>query len=116
MRSYNPYNYFTSYRSNYQYNSSNYYNDYHLHARNTSYAYSNRNYNSHARYHNNDFYRRDNFRYNDSMNSSTYKHASTKSIWIPKDLNIDERKKYIISHLYDWKTNSFGICVPSTNH
>src|SRR5436189_112001 len=91
-------------------------NDYYLHARNAPYAYSNRRYNNHARYHNNDFYRRDNFRHYDFMNSSTYKHVNTNSIWIPKELNIDERKKYIISHLYNWKTNSFGICVPNTNH
>src|SRR3954469_20341871 len=110
LRHYHPYNYSTSYRSNYQYNSSKSYNDYHLHVRNAPYAYTNRNYNSHARYHNNEFYRRDNFRHYDSMNSSTYKYANTNSIWILKDLNIDERKKYIISHLYDWKT------VPNTNH
>src|SRR5204863_1003742 len=115
LRPYHPYNYSISYRSNYQYNSSNSYNDYHLHARNAPYAYSNRRYNNHARYHHNDFNRRDNFRHYDSMNSSTYKHVNTNSIWIPKNLNIDERKKYIISHLYDWKTNSFGICVPNTN-
>ena len=107
----------TSYRSNYQYNSSNSYNDYYLHARNAPYAYSNRRYNNHARYHNNnDFYRRDNFRHYDSMKSSSYKHVNTNSIWISKDLNVDERKQYIISHLYDWKTNFIGICVPKTNH
>src|SRR5436190_5561102 len=116
LRHYHPYNYSTSYRNNYEYNSSNFYNDYNLHARNAPYAYSNRRYNNHARYHNNDFYRRDNFRYYDSINSSTYKHVNTNSIWIPKDLNIDERKKYIISHLYNWKTNFFGICVPNNNH
>ena len=116
LRPYHPYNYSTPYRSNYQYNSSNPYTDYHLNARNAPYAYSNRRYNNHARYHNNDFNRRDNFRHYDSMNSSTYKHVNTNSIWIPKNLNINERKKYIISHLYDWKTNSFGICVPNTNH
>ena len=116
LRSYNPYNYSTSYSSNYQYNSSNSYNDYHIHARNASYDYSNRRYNNYDRYQKNDYYRRDNFRYNNSMNSFTYKHVSTKSIWITKDLNIDERKEYIISHLYDWKTNFFRICVPNTNH
>src|SRR3954464_11467525 len=116
LRPYHPYNYSTPYRSNYQFNSSNSYNDYHLHARNAPYAYSNRRYNNHARYYQNDFNRRDNFRHFDSMNSSIHKHVNTNSIWIPKNLNIDERKKYIISHLYDWKTNSFGICVPSTNH
>src|SRR5438270_7029550 len=116
LRHYHPYNYSTSYRSNYQYNSSNSYNDYHLHARNAPYAYSNRRYNNHARYYNNDFYRRDNFRHYNSMNSSSHKHVNTNSIWIPKDLNVDERKNYIISHLYDWKTNFFGICVPNANH
>src|SRR5438270_9979024 len=116
LRPYHSYNYSTSYRNNYQYQSSNSYNDYHSNARNASYAYSNRRYNIHARYHNNDFNRRDNFRHYDFGNSSTYKHVNTNSIWIPKDLNIDKRKKYIISHLYDWKTNSFGICVPNTNH
>ena len=98
LRYYHPYNYSTSYRSNYQYNSSNSYNDNHLYARNTPYAYPNRRYNNHARYHNNDFNRRDNFRHYDSMNSSTYKHVNTNSIWISKHLNVDERKKYIISH------------------
>src|SRR5436190_685935 len=80
LRHYHPYNYSTSYRSNYQYNSSNSYNDYRLHARNASYAYSNRRYNNHARYHNNDFNRRDNFRHYDSMNSSTYTHVNTNYI------------------------------------
>src|SRR4051812_24906694 len=78
LRCCHPYNYSTSYRSNYQYNSSNYYNDYHIHARNAPYSYSNRRYNNHARYQNNDFYRRNNTRYNNSMNSSTYKHDSSK--------------------------------------
>src|SRR3954464_3993472 len=90
LRPYHPYNYSTTYRSNYQYNSSNSYNDYHLHARNAPYAYSNRRYNNHARYHHNNFYRRDNFRYHNSMHSSTYKHDSSKFIWIPKDLSLDD--------------------------
>src|SRR3954465_11458975 len=45
--------------------------------------------------HNNDFNRRDNFRHYDSMNSSTYKHVNTNFIWIPNDLNIDERKNIL---------------------
>src|SRR5436190_495280 len=82
-------------------NSNNSYNDYHSYARNDFYAYSNRRYNNHARYQSNVFYqhRRDNFRIYDSMHSSANKHVNTRSIWISKELNVDERKQYIISHL-----------------
>src|SRR5256886_5889058 len=61
LRPYHFYNYSPPSRSNYQNNSSNFYNDYHLHARNASYEYSNRRYYNHARYHQNNFNRRDNF-------------------------------------------------------
>ena len=42
LRFCNPYNSSISYRSNFHNNSSNSYNDYHTHARNNFYAYSNR--------------------------------------------------------------------------
>ena len=54
LRFCNPYNSSISYRSNFHNNSSNSYNDYHTFARNDSSAYSNRRYNNHARYHNNE--------------------------------------------------------------
>src|SRR3954467_7937072 len=116
LRYSHPYNYSTFYRNNYQYKSSNYHNDYHVHARNGLYEYSNRRYYNHARYQCNDSYRRDNTRYHNYMHSSTYKHDNSKFIWIPKDLSLDDKKKYILSHIFDWKTNSIGICVPNTNH
>ena len=109
------------------------YNANHARSWNSSYGY--RYHDSYAydrSYYKNSFNTHDRFHFRSAFNDYGYirrshgnnrSHASTryvnpkvsfKSIWVPKDLSIDEKKSFISS--YYMNTNSKGICIPGANH
>ena len=84
-------------------------------------SYYKNSFNTHDRFHSrsayNDYeYIRRSYGNNRSHASTRYVNpkVSFKSIWVPKDLSIDEKKSFISS--YYMNTNSKGICIPCANH